>query len=81
MRKENGKETKTASKETVAKEIVKRVNFKNDGAVVIYKRGFFDFARFVQAGGTWPEIKEMMTTNKLPSSLKTAAISRSTFIV
>jgi hypothetical protein len=72
MRKESGAEKKTASKEAIAKEIVKQFNFEDEGAAVIYKRGFIDFARYVQAGGVFAEIKEMMTTNKLPIAMRPA---------
>ena len=72
MRKENRKEAKAASKEAVAKEIVKRLHVENKTAVMLYKAGFFDFARYVQAGGSFAEIKEMMITSELPAAMKPA---------
>ena len=63
---------KKETKETVAKDIVKRLHVENEMARRIYKAGFFDFARYLQAGGVFAEIKEMMTTNKLPQAMKPA---------
>ena len=60
------------TKETVAKDIVKRLHVENETAVRIYKTGFSDFARYLQAGGVFAEIKEMMITNELPEGMKPA---------
>ena len=61
---------KTETKKTVAKEIIKRLNVDSEAVAAIYKRGLFDFARFVHAGGAWAEIKEMMQTDKLPQGMR-----------
>jgi hypothetical protein len=45
---------------------------ENKTAAMIYKAGFFDFARYIQAGGVFAEIKEMMITGELPAAMKAA---------
>jgi len=51
---------------------VKRLHVENKTAVMLYKAGFFDFARYVRAGGVFAEIKEMMITGELPAAMKAA---------
>ena len=63
---------KKETKETVANDIVKRLHVENETARRIYKTGFADFIRYLQAGGVFVEIKEMMTTNELPQAMKPA---------
>jgi glycerol-3-phosphate dehydrogenase len=58
------------NKKAIAQGIVKRLNMGNKTAVSIYKRGFLDFAQFVQAGGSGAEIKELLTTGKLPEGMR-----------
>ena len=58
MKKQRKTETKT--KNDIANEIKQRFKYNDDEIVLVYQRGFVDFARFIQAGGTWPEIKEML---------------------
>jgi hypothetical protein len=73
-KKENGKaaEKKSPDKKEIAREIINRVktlNSKNTLLPDIYRRGFFDMARYLNAGGNWPELCEILA-GKTPETMR-----------